>query len=367
MRAWKMITAVALVMAVSGTAWAVTVPGLFQDWNYWKSRNADNGSGYVVAGLAAGDVFAFDPSTLVGGVPTPVAGTLNGGPAVRTVTKFQAPGALDADGALPGTRLEDTWGIALLYQIAKGNVVAPASPGTIVSFTGPIGYDNSAGTQGTWLTAMFYGGVDTAVVVTQGNGVLPGQNGIPVGQQRDQAQTSGLKFRLWAVDAALMVPTGATPGTKDSVNLVDYVPGNRVDLDTYTGWTGDTIPGSVLLVTSTQQYFASSIVVDAAGNFVSNPTNASSLYTDIALGGPGFWNPIIGGPPNHLLDPLAAPGVPNADAWFQWTLDTGQRNWNVHSDDIGGVYAAIPEPVTILGVILGVGSLGGYIRRRFHA
>jgi len=303
---------------------------------------------------------------LVGGVPTAIAGTLNGAPAVRTVTKFQAPGALDADGTGPGTRLEDTWGIALLYQIAPGNVVSPSSPGTIVSFTGPIGYDNSAGTQGTWLTAMFHGGVDTAVVVTQGNGVLPGQNGIPVGQQRDQTTVSGLSLELWAVDASLMVPTGSTPGTKDSVNLVDYVPGNRVDLDTYTGWTGDTLAGSVLLVKATNQFAGTSIIIDAAGNFVSNPTNASTFYFDIAKAdASASWNPLVGGPPDKLLDPLAAPGVPNTNAWFQYTLDTGQRNWNVHSDDVGGVFA-IPEPVTILGVILSVGGIGGYIRRRLH-
>jgi hypothetical protein len=317
-------------------------------------------------------VFSFDPATLVGGVPTLISGTLNPGPTQttvnRTVTKHQAPGALASTSTGVAGRLEDSWGIALLYQVAQGNLANPGSPGSQVGFTGPIGYDNSAGTQGTWLNAVFYGGVDIQVVVTQGNGLGLGQNGIAVGQQRAQSLTEGLQFKMWAVDSATMVATGSTPGTKDSVNLVDYVPGNRVDLDTYTGWTGDTLAGSVLLVSATQKFFQSSIVVDPSFTIVSNPNDASTLYWDIdktnlAAG----WNPIIGGDPDMLTSLDGVGGVFDTNFWAQYTLDVGQRGWNVHSNDIAGFYALVPEPVTILGVILGVGSLGGYIRRRFHA
>lgn len=369
MRAWKMITAVALVMAVTGTAWAVTVPGLPNGFTYLKSRNEDMGSTYVVAGLAPGDQFAYDPATLVNGVPTVVLGSLNNGPATtaRTVTKFGAPGALDADGAGPGTRLEDSWGIALLYHVNPGHLNNPGSPGSIVGSNGttPVIYDNSAGTEGTWVTIMFHGGVDTQVTTTAGNGI----NGIPAGQQKQTAITSGLMFEAYAVDAA-GINANLVGALKDPVNLADYVAASRVDFNTYTGWTGDTIAGSVQLISATSDYFQNSVVVDAAGNIVSNAQDSSTAYFNVdATNTAWIWNPLWGtkaGQPAELQDPLSA--VPNTNVWFQWTLDNGQRGWNVHSDDVGGAFTnAVPEPVTILGVILGVGSLGGYIRRRFHA
>jgi len=342
-------------MAVTGTAWAVTVPGLPSGFVYTKSRNEDTGSTYVVSGLAAGDTFSFDASTLVGGVNVGVSGLLNNVPTALTVTKYQANGALDADGTGPGTRLEDTWGIALVYHINSGNLTNPGIPGSIVGSNGGTAiYDNSFGAQGTWLTAMFHSAVDGQVVTTMGNGA----NGIPTGFQAQTVSSSGMQFELWAVDAALMVPTGTGAGTKDSVNLVDY--GSRVDLDTYTGWTGDTLAGSVLLLDGTLATYAQSTVVvsNSTGQIVSNSKDASTIYFDVDPTGSGAWNQSLG-MSDELLDMMNNP----TNIWFQWTLASGQRGWNIHSDDIGGAFA-IPEPLTMLGVFFGIGGVGKYIRRR---
>lgn len=342
MRALKMISAVALVMAVTGTAWAVTVPGLPGGVDYLKSRNEDQGATYIVAGLANGDEFSFNPTGLVPGVPTAVAGTLNGGAGVKTVTKIGAVGAVAG---------EDSWGVALLYQIAPGLIANPGANGTQIGFVGPIVYDNSAGTQGTWLPVMFHSGVDVAVDVVQGSGTGGGGNGIPVGQQKETIKTTGLKFELYAADSVAMDPL------KDSVNLVDYVSARRTAVDKYTGWAG-AVPGEVLLATGTSNFFQSTVVVDAAGQIVSNSLDASTVYFDVT-GGPwgAAWN----------SNALKTPDGVATDLWFQWTLDVGQRNWTVHSNDIGGALAVVPEPVTIMGVVLGLGGLGGYIRRRFQA
>jgi len=347
MRAWKLISAVALVMVVTGTTWAITVPPLPGGVDYLKSRNADNGSTYVVAGLDPGDSFSFNPTGLPGnGTPTAVLGNLNGSPATRTVQKFQAPGAIGN---------EDSWGIALLYQIAPGHISNPGSNGTIIGFNGPIVYDNSAGTQSTWCTTMFHSGVDISVNVLAGNG----SNGIPTGQLKETISTSGLKFELYAVDAAA-IDAALAGAVKDSVNLADYVPASRLAIDKYKGWTGNTI-GGVLLADGTSDYFQSTVVVDATGAVVSNSLDASTVYFNINAAGAGLWDYTWG-----TQDKLLTPDGIATNAWFQWTLDSGQRGWNVHSDDVGGAVAAVPEPVTILGVILGIGGLGGYIRRRFQ-
>lgn len=357
MRALKLISAVALVMAVTGTAGAVTINNLPAGWDYLKSRNEDMGSAYVVDGLADGHTFAFDPTGLPGDFSGHVvSGLLDGVAASMTVHKVGAVGAIGR---------EDSWGIALLYQISSGQVnQPPGTPGTIVGFKGTPGiiYDNSAGDKSTWYTAMFYGGVDTWVVQTAGNGA----NGIPVGQQSQTVSTANMKVDLYAVDASAI--DGALVGAaKDSVNLADYVSASRTAADKYVGWTGNTI-GGTLLVSGVNDYHQSTVVVDASGNILSNSKDATTAYFTINPG--GYWNgvnPATGLPyldSNALIPPT---GLPADDLWFQWTLDTGQRGWTVHSDDIGGAFNSVPEPLTMLGVFLGVGGMGGYLRRRSKA
>jgi hypothetical protein len=342
----KYLLVLGVVLSWGVSAWAVTVPDLPAGYDYLKSRNADNGSTYVVSGLNPGDTFSFTNTALPNGVPTVVAGNLNGAPANATVTKFGALGAVQG---------EDSWGIALMYQIAAGHLNNPGSDGSIVGFTGPIGYDNSAGTQDTWLTAMFHSGVDTQVVVTLGNGT----NGIPSGQQKETITTAGLKTELYAVDAAA-IDANLAGAPKDSVNLADFIPASRTAVDQYQGWTGNTLPAanSVLLGTGTSDYFQSTVVVDGSGVIVSNSLDASTVYFDVPAAGPGIWN-VSWGTSDQLLTPLGDP----TNLWFQWTLDSGQRGWSVHSSDLGGAFA-VPEPFTMTSVFLAVAGIGGYIRRR---
>jgi len=352
MRALKLITAVALVMVVTGTTWAVTVPTLPSNFIYDKSRNEDFGSTYVVAGLNPGDQFIFDPTGLPGdGSSHSVTGTLNGTAGVtRSVQKYGALGAIGN---------EDSWGIALMYQLAPGHLNNPGSNGSIVGFVGPNTYDNSAGTQGTWLTAMFHGGVDTHVIQVAGNDV----NGIPTGQQSQTVSTKGLQFELYAVDRTAIEAVYGTLASNsiDATNLVNYVAANRTAANEYVGWTGNTIAGSVLLVDGNSDYHQSTVVIDSLGAVVSNSLDATNAYFDVLASGAGLWDTVLG-----QSDQLLTPTGTTTNLWFQWTLANGQRGWDIHSDDIGGGFS-VPEPVTILGLTLGVGGLGGYLRRRFQA
>jgi hypothetical protein len=354
-RASETALALCIILLIASGASGVVIPTLPAGFEYLKNRNAEMSTTYVVAGLAAGDQFTYDPIALVNGVATPATGNLNGtAGVVRNVTKFQAAGAVDADGAGPGTRLEDAWGIGLMYQIDGGRLYNPGSPGSMVGYNGPLVYDNAAGTNVTWLTAMFHGGLNTQVVTRQGRGVTT--DGIPIGDQRQDVSTTGLAFDLYAVDATGINAT-LVGAAKDPIDLADHVATSRVDLNTSTGWTGDTISGSVLLATGTSNYFQSTVVVDAAGNVVSNAQDAANAYFDVDPLGAGSWNPAWGYS-DRLLTPTGDP----TNLWFQWTLDSGTRGWEVHSDDIGGAYA--PEPATLALLALGGLALPRQRRQR---
>ena len=62
----------------------------------------------------------------------------------------------------------------------------------------------------------------------------------------------------------------------------------------------------------------------------------------------------------------AVPAGLSADFEIRFNIDpsdTGAPPWGAVSDD-PVKFGIIPEPVTMLGVFLAVGSLGGYLRRR---
>lgn len=304
---------------------AVTIPSLPNGTLYIKSRNQDSGTTYVDTNLGAGATETLTPADFN----------------TASRVSFASPGAIGG---------EDTWGLDLVYQIAPGVITNPASNGTQVDYVGPIIYDNSAGTQSTWLVAIFYGGTDTSVILTGGNGT----NGIPTGDYKQTTETSGVNFKLYAVDQTNL---GAA---RDSVGLLPFVAANHTSDDTYVGWTDATaLTGATLLLEGTSDYFAATAVIDGTGHVVGNPDNATVAYFDIPAGGAGLWNPILG-----ASDELLTPGGTPTNLYFQWTIGNSSNGWVAKSDDVGGAVATIPEPLTMLGLFLGVGGVGGYLRRR---
>ena len=119
-----------------------------------------------------------------------------------------------------------------------------------------------------------------------------------------------------------------------------------------------------------QDEFQATFVPDGFGsgngqfNFYASVFGDPTLYTTPL-------NPLAGGSMNDLFNYEAFPcggavaAVPGttADIRFKGTTDPTNKEWIVHSSDpaTGG---AIPEPVTMAGLLLGIGCLGRYVRRR---
>lgn len=331
MRILKICAVVLLVAALSEAAWAVTPPPYWSPVNQLKSRNQDNGTTYAVTdpvafAAAGGFGTTFDPDNLAG----------------TGISRTKPTGAV----AQPGNpnELEDSWGIIHVYFIKAGTLTGnqtqvngiPAAPT----------WDNSDGLEDTWLVGIFYGGNDTGITFTN-----------PLNATALTISTEGLHFELWAVDRAALSASATLNGVGpiDPENLVDFDAANRSAANRYDGWV-DGVGIKLLTGVSTEQTFSGTISAD--GLTFDGQTDA---YFDIDATDPtGLWNAAWGSDPQLL----SLVNSVLSDAYFSWDVQNSSRDWDVASTDLGGVANVIPEPLTMIGLVLGIGSVGGYLRRR---
>lgn len=320
MRVLSLLLIGGLVLLIASPTWAVTVPTISYGWNFVHARNEDNGTAYFYTG----DPELTPPTTFNPNDPLP-----------------DGVGTQPAAGPLFGA--EDSWGIFLLYQISEGT---PTADMTKVgqTFGGATTYSNSDGSNGTWLVGIFYGQTDTSVTLKTPTAGATSSFSV---------LASGLNFELWAVDE-----TSLDLFTHDSTNLTAYDATRRTLANRYTGWVEG---GGVEVLSGTTSYF------EFDGNFY--PTGyfdgTATLYFDIPVAGPGVWNQYIGGNGLNGLGALIDPNGNQADAWLTWELNAPQPglNWSTYSHDDGGFYA-VPEPITMAGLMLAIGCVGQYIRKR---
>jgi len=330
MKILKICTVVLLVAALSEAAWAITPPPYWPGTNQLKSRNEDNGTTYAVTDLSAflaagGFGTTFDPDNLAG----------------TGISRAKPDGAV----AQPGSaELEDTWGIVHLYFIKPGNLIANNT--AVAGTPGATAWDNSNGLDNTWLVGIFYGGNDTGVTFTN-----------PLNSTALTISTENVHFELWAVDKAALIASATANGVGpiDPENLVGFDPTNRSAANRYDGWV-DGVGIKLLTGISTEFQFNGTISPDGT----SFDGQTSAYFNIDENDASALWNKDWGG--NAQLVSLVN-SIPS-DAYFTWDLQNGDRDWAVHSTDLGGVTTVIPEPLTMLGLALGVGSVGGYLRRR---
>jgi len=324
MKTLKLCVFASLVLALGAQAWAATatVPSITPGVKFLRSYNEDNGSTYTPNAN-------FNPANL--GVFLPAdSGAVNGFDRTKPAAAQAQPGNAG--------ELEDTWGLFHLYYIAPGVLNSPAD--TKVINPGPTEVNNGIGANGTWLVGMFWGGNDTQIKFNSDGTVV--------------IDTEDVHFSLWAVNKTDLVSADANPPAFDT--LVSFNAANRTGPDTYTGWV-DGVNGTLLLEgVSTEFQFVGQLGVGGA-DFQA----VTTAYFDIDQNA-GLWGPTWGvlGDLNSLINSIPS------DAYFQWTDQNGNRDWLVSSNDLGGtsIAAAIPEPLTMLGLALGIGSIGGYLRRR---
>lgn len=333
MHAWRIVAAVGLVLALSGSAWAVTVPSFA-------------GTGDVLNGFMAGHFYTRDREQ-----STAYLGADGAYSAVNPTAAFTGPGSLTEihpAGAFmtrsgTGGGLEDVWGIFALRVLDAGAMFSPGTPFADIFRKLPVdvSYEwadmTNAMTGDTALVGVFYDGWTNSVVLGGGGTTL-------------ETRSTGIKFELWAVDKAAVNLEGGSQGPHFDANW-------RTAANRYTTWvTG----GGTLLLSGTSTFNR------FVGTQLSSDPNAlafdgsSVTYFDVPTGGPGLWNKLIG-PGNYYTDPNG--GI--ADIKLTYDIDPGLNGWAVNSHDDGGFTFAVPEPLTVLGVLVSVGSLGRYIRRRF--
>jgi len=322
MRTIKICVALLLVAALSQAAWGQAALQL-------KSRNQDNGSTYFVdPGTFTQWGVELNPDDIIAGNIVGAFGSKH-------------PGAMNR----PGTNdLEDTFGIVHMYFIKPG-IVHPSQT-YIEGVPGATAWDNSDGLEDTWFTSIFWGGNDVSVRFEVDPGASQGYE--------VTIRTDDVQFEIWRRDKAALAAeaTAAGVGPIDPENLVSWNPASRTAFNRYEGWvdgSGDLMVTGV----STEFQFIGTLSGAAFGG-------QTETYFDVDENGPGLWDAAWGSTLGLLS---LVDGVPS-DAYFSWDMQgPSLRGWSVSSTDLGGV-TVIPEPLTMLGVMLGVGSLGGYLRRR---
>lgn len=330
MRILKLCAVLGVLAALVVPAGAVTLPPYTGGVDYLKSRDQDNGATYLI-----------DPTTFTATQQDLTLAQF----AAAGGQKFAAPGAFNG---------EDNWGIWRLYHIEPGMLTAG---NTQVTAVGPVTWDDSPAANSTQMVGMFFGGVDNTVRIS--NIVLLGGGNF---QYDIRIVTSDVQFNLWAVNKAdlNLSASNAGVGLVNDTTLVDYLAGSRTIQDEYPGWLDATSKANgglqVLDGVSTQFIVNGTISVIGGVEILNLHTDA---WFDINAAGPGVWDLTWGSDPELV----SLNGTPS-DVWFNWTITNSTENWTAQSQDNGGAANVVPEPITMLGLFLGVSGVGGYLRRR---
>ena len=322
-----------MVLAVSGTAGAITLI-------YEEGPNIGQwyGPGPVTIKLTNFDVGSLYPigvaPTGYSGLPAPAdgGGEAAGVAALDGVDIVSPPGAL-ALGTYPGLDgfMEDTWGIGKITRIEDPALDA-------VWTTLGKGYE---------LNVIFHSEQDI-FVETQGVGPDQRIDGV------------GLRVDVYSNPTGSFSAVGGTA--------------LRGAGNTYPGITGGVLELSMLSLPG---------YINIAGVGAGLATQFESRFNPVTTTGDGeAFVELIAGTNSYAqfnTDGWAMPG-PNAAALgglgFDLTADLRLQfdtspnllagtDWLVTSDDpVKGTVLLIPEPLTMMAVVLGIGGLGGYIRKR---
>lgn len=222
---------------------------------------------------------------------------------------------------------EDGWGLVWIQ-----NMEYPQGTGNII-------YQEPGNSGGQSYLGMFWGSQDQSVEVFS-----------VAGTKYYSTTTVGLNFKIWSANVVGQSIQGL-------VNSLDTsVPANRTAQDAFSGWTN--LSGATPLLSGTTTYM--SFTTFTTGG----PLGSASLWASVNPTW-GSWSPLWD-TNMFTANNSALNYVPNGDSdmYMQWTLDVQvAADGALVSSDLGKA-DMIPEPVTMLGLMLGVGGLAGYIRKR---
>jgi len=326
MRALKLCVAVGLAVAVTGTAWGVTVPAVQNGYVFFEMTDHNNGAIYTA------DVDGTYTRTEAGGTWS--------GPFGGTLSATTVP---DAD---PN---EDTWGVFAIKILKLGDPIYNLNGDVIGMDDGSSGpsdvyYQWVDYVSDTGLVGMFYKGWDAEVVIEDG--------------QTASVRVEGGEFDLWAVNANLLKRyTGDTPPTTTHEGP-QFEEDRRDTTTTYGDWVDSGDGTKIHLLHATSEYWRFETDIVGQG-YLEGGTVA---YWDIDPDETGpVWNPYWGG-----TELFTDPDGQTADLWIDLEIVQDNRGWVGKSNDDGGALV-VPEPATMLALFAGVSGLAGYISKRRRA
>ena len=318
MRHLKLIALLGLILAMSGIAEAITFNIPYEGRFRFKYENWDMAKSYAPN---SEDPNAPVPGTLYDGVST-----------VNALSQSSPPGTLTIPSGPYAGETEDAWGIFRITEIRTDD-------GTSRLLWSDAVDENQE------LVGFFFGGVDTAVKIES----LPVQ----------RIQTDNFTFLLYQQDENLFDMTLGS--------------GGRIDFDSYTGIGQDASASLVIEAHSTAGVVpitgATSPVGQIADFTTSDPNTGAGYGTSMQfldITG-GAWAPWWEVKDYYFGTSDFRFGTSQYGDLFVESdvvpYDAGLTDWIVTSDDPGRGNV-VPEPLTMAGVFLGLGGLGGYIRRR---
>lgn len=349
------LTALGLIMAVANSTEAVSLQG---GGLYWKANNWDVATTYayrpgLIASVADPDVDLDDRLYFYDDQPDAEAWTATLGHVKYDNTNSDhylfsgntnplddlviLTDAATYNSILPG---EDSWGLFEVVSIYPGVV----DPGGYNPVTGQDSIDRvlpafwTAGVTAPteYLNGIFYGLDDKVIHMRDYDAV---ENTYAVSIWSD-----GLEAKLWEKDS-----------TMNPKN--DALPSDRTAEDQFPGWTG-ALGDEWMILES--EYFAFNGIFDAAGL----PSGETQVFANVIGGSAANPSLFL----DFWVDPFTDPDGegPSFPYDFFQSWEVGRpfkydNGW-VGSEDSAQGYL-VPEPVTMLGVFLGLGSLVGYVRR----
>jgi hypothetical protein len=231
--------------------------------------------------------------------------------------------ALTPSGPVKGAADEDSWGLLLINTIRPGTV--QTSPLDVNPQNPPYFTEGDGGKS---LRGVFWGTDDDAVQ--------------QVAPDMVRIFSSNVNFNIYEYGSGAPVP-----GTLDPSTRITGTPA------VFAGWSDGT---GVLEAKGVSTWFR------YQGDFPAGLPEGSNISYQLITG--GAWDPV-------LDDTFwTAPNGSNATLKATWDI-SGITNTPVSGSGIPWVNSSdlnkgsvIPEPITMLGLLLGVGGLGGYLRRR---
>ena len=252
-------------------------------------------------------------------------------------TLYYPGGAIGGPGAHPG---EDAWGIFFIKDIYKGEI--DEDTGVISSGTDSLWIKNV--TDGQELVGVFWGLVDVYNSTDPNSGT-------------QTIESTGLNVAIWEQ------PNGLLDWGAGSSNRDPNIPWKYTSIGTDPNaslWlTAVGVPGLLpSLVDANSEYRSH---VNADPNAGAGDAKAYLEVASIPGLGTGSFNDSLDtdyyGAADLYMDMATTLVNPTN------TVDPNGDDFTVTSnDDVTGMI--VPEPVTMLAVFLGIGGLGGYVRKR---